>query len=85
MGKLNIDIVAEPHINDYGICTDLIFEDGTRFYDVDHGIDFDLIEAQGPGGGWPNIDLRGSKKAVRAWLEANEWEDIDWMMEDWEE
>jgi hypothetical protein len=28
MGKLNIDIVAEPYINKSGFCTDLIFEDG---------------------------------------------------------
>lgn len=85
MGKLNIDIVAEPYINKSGFCTDLIFEDGSRFYDTDHGIDFDLVIKEGPGGGWPNIDLRGSKEAVRAWLEANEWEDIDQMMEDWKE
>ncbi|QYC53002.1 hypothetical protein, partial [Klebsiella phage vB_KpnM_TU02] len=36
--------------------------DGTRFYDTDHGIDFDLVIKEGPGGGWPNIDLRGSKE-----------------------
>lgn len=84
MGKLSIDIVATPVFNN-NVCIDLLFEDGSRFYDTDHGIDFDLVIKEGPGGGWPNIDLRGSKEAVRAWLEANEWEDIDWMMEDWEE
>ena len=38
MGKLNIDIVATPIINKDGICVDLEYADGTRFYDTDHGI-----------------------------------------------
>ncbi|EMG3149066.1 hypothetical protein KMI12_158 [Klebsiella phage KMI12] len=85
MGKLNIDIVATPIINKDGICVDLEYADGTRFYDTDHGIDFDLIMRHGPGGGWPNIDLRGSREKVIAYLESLEWDDIDYFMEDFEE
>ncbi|AFU63923.1 hypothetical protein ACQ31_gp040 [Salmonella phage STML-198] len=62
MARLELDIVAEVHRNEHGIATDLIFEDGSRFYDVDHGLDFDLIIEEGTGGGWPVIYLRGSEK-----------------------
>lgn len=82
MARLELDIVAKVHRNEYGYATDLIFDDGSRFYDVDHGLDFDLITEEGPGGGWPVIYLRGSESNIRKWLEDNQWEDIDWMLEE---
>ncbi|AHJ86828.1 hypothetical protein STP4a_231 [Salmonella phage STP4-a] len=85
MARLELDIVAEVHRNERGIATDLIFEDGSRFYDVDHGLDFDLIIEEGTGGGWPVIYLRGSEKNIRKWLEDNQWEDIDWLLDEFME
>ncbi|ANA49581.1 hypothetical protein BI049_gp152 [Salmonella phage vB_SnwM_CGG4-1] len=84
MARLELDIVAKVHRNEYGIASDLIFDDESRFYDVDHGLDFDLITENGHGG-WPVIYLRGSEKNIRKWLEDNQYEDIDWLLDEFME
>ena len=34
MARLELDIVAKVHRNEYGFVTDLIFEDGSRFLNI---------------------------------------------------
>lgn len=82
MARLTTDIVAKVHRNVHGYATDLIFEDGTRFYDTDHGLDFVLLFERSSGGGWPEVEIHGSYNAIKAWLIANEWDDIDYLMEE---
>lgn len=82
MARLELDICAKVHRNQYGYATDLIFEDGSKFYDVDHGLDFDVITEASSGGGWPSIYLRGPLENIRRWLEGNQWDDIDWLFEE---
>ena len=82
MAKFRTDIVAKVHRNEWGYATDLIFEDGTRFYDTDHGLDFTLINERSSGGGYPEVEIYGSYNAIKAWLIANDWQDVDYLMEE---
>ena len=34
----------------------------------DYGLDWNMIEEHGPGGGNPVFELTGSKRSIRAWL-----------------
>lgn len=58
MKKISIDIAYET-------CDELLktFENLTRI-----GIKYEILQANGPGGGWPEIELTGTITKLNCWL-----------------
>ncbi len=53
------------------IVIDLAYENGiSELYDMfkDTEIEFEVLNEDGPGGGWPECQLTGEKSDIRQWL-----------------
>lgn len=64
MAKLTLDIVCEiiktPKL-------DLLFDDGRKFSELSN-LNIRVVNEEGPGGGWPEIELEGSVEDITAYL-----------------
>lgn len=68
MAKVILDIVVDLIKNEAGEVVDLEFSDETRFSENTHGTSFTVIIENGPGGGWPEIEISGTREQVESWV-----------------
>ena len=65
MAKLQLDIVCEII---EGEKVDLLFDDGSKFSELGLDIELKVINPEGPGGGWPIIELKGTVEDITNYL-----------------
>ena len=70
MAKVVLDIVADIIKNEAGEVIDLELGDETRFSENTHGVSFSVLIENGPGGGWPEIEISGTREQVESWVRA---------------
>ena len=70
MAKVILDIVVDLIKDEGGLVVDLEFGDETRFSENTHGTTFAVVIENGPGGGWPEIEITGTREQVESWLRA---------------
>ena len=59
------------------------FQDENEFQD--YGLEPEIIDPEGPGGGWPIVQLKGPKVSIRCWLAdhyCEDEEDVKFYMSD---
>lgn len=81
MAKLQLDIVCEII---EGEKVDLLFDDGRKFSGMGLDIELKVINAFGPAGGWPLIELKGTVEEITNYLRRDycaDEEDVQFQLE----
>lgn len=65
--QIVLDIACNLIYTD-GKATDFRFDDGALFSSNNSNLEFEVINAEGPGGGWPEIKIFGEEEELKIWI-----------------
>lgn len=65
--QIVLDIACNLIYTD-GKVTDFRFDDGALFSSNNSSLEFEVINAEGPGGGWPEIKIIGEEEELKIWI-----------------